>query len=206
MPCCSAYQAGRSRVCLNIPHSIYNSRNKLKPHRLCACHVQCPSHFFPRAALIQPLKSTWGVIFRVIRGYFPTSSRGEIPGSFLFTQCCSRCRFPSLSAALRRQKWSCKAENLVKNARWWKALRKDGDAPEQALIMAPIICWLLSEPEQALRERDLGCEAAEMGYPLVQLAAAPKPGCCRVCKVLPGGRASCQKTVLPVLPAPRSCL
>lgn len=106
----SAYQAGRSRVCLNIPHSIYNSRNKLKPHRLCACHVQCPSHFFPHAALIQPLKSTWGIIFRVIWGYFPTSSRGEIPGSFLFTQCCSRCRFPSLSAALRRQKWSCKAE------------------------------------------------------------------------------------------------
>lgn len=100
---------------------------------------------------------------------------------------------------------AAKLKNLVKNACWWKAPRKDGDAPEQALILAPINCWLLSEPERALRERDLGCETAEMGYPLVQLAADPKPGCCRVCKVLPG-RASCQETVLPVLPAPRSCL
>lgn len=73
-PCCSAYQAGGSRVCLNILRSIYNSRNKSKPRCLCAYHVQCPLHFFPCVAPIRPLKSPSGRVD--IWGYFPTSSRG----------------------------------------------------------------------------------------------------------------------------------
>lgn len=46
--------------------------------------------------------------------------------------------------------------------------------------MDPINCLLSLELEGALRERDLGCETTEVGYPITQPAAAPNMGCCEV--------------------------
>lgn len=91
-----------------------------------------------------------------------------------------------------------KAEKLGENCLLVESPQEGGDAPEWALIMAPINCRLLLELGCAPRERDFSHETAEMGYPLTQPAPAPKLGCCRVCGALPRC-ASCQEMVLPVL-------
>jgi len=149
-PSCRAAQAGRSRACLNILRSIYNSRNKPKPRRLCACHLQPRLHFFLCADPIQPLKppcwlEIWGHL-----GIFSHQLQGRntrfahfrlvlFPALVPIAFCCSQ----------EGKNGVIKLKNLLKIAHRQKAIGQSQDAPIWALIMAPINCRSLMELEWA---------------------------------------------------------